>query len=80
MSLFFAILRAGGTVVNYSPLDAANVVRHKIADSETDIMVTLDLASLYPLMDEMLRISKLEDCAMAGRRNCGPVIQVQERR
>jgi long-chain acyl-CoA synthetase len=57
--LFFAILRAGGTVVNYSPLDAANVVRHKIADSETDIMVTLDLASLYPLMDEMLRTTRL---------------------
>jgi hypothetical protein len=32
------------------------------------------------LMDEMLRISKLEDCAMAGRRNCGPTVQVPERR
>ena len=32
------------------------------------------------LMDEMLRISKLEDCAMAGRRNCGTVIQAPDRR
>jgi long-chain acyl-CoA synthetase len=63
--LFFAILKAGGTVVNYSPLDAANVVRHKIADSETDIMVTLDLASLYPLMDEMLRTTRLR-CLVVG--------------
>jgi long-chain acyl-CoA synthetase len=63
--MFFAILKAGGTVVNYSPLDAANVVCHKIADSETDIMVTLDLASLYPLMDEMLRTTRLR-CLVVG--------------
>ena len=63
--LFFAILKAGGTVVNYSPLDAANVIRHKIADSETDIIVTLDLASLYPLMDEMLRSTRLR-CLVVG--------------
>ena len=63
--MFFAILKAGGTVVNYSPLDAANVVRHKIADSETDIMVTLDLASLYPQMDEMLRTTRLR-CLVVG--------------
>jgi long-chain acyl-CoA synthetase len=63
--LFFAILKAGGTVVNYSPLDAANVIRHKIADSETDVMVTLDLAQLYPLMDEMLRTTRLR-CLIVG--------------
>ena len=32
---FFAVLKAGGTVVNFSPLDAVDVVRHKIADSQT---------------------------------------------
>ena len=63
--MFFAVLKAGGTVVNYSPLDAANVVRHKIADSETDIMVTLDLASLYPMMDDMLQTTRLR-CLVVG--------------
>ena len=63
--MFFAILKAGGTIVNYSPLDAADVVRHKIADSETQIMVTLDLVSLYPLMDEMLRTTRLR-CLVVG--------------
>lgn len=43
---FFAILKAGGTVVNYSPLDAANTIAHKIEDSQTQVMITLDLASL----------------------------------
>ena len=47
---FLGVLRAGGTVVNYSPLDAERTLAHKIEDSETDIMLTLDLASLYPRM------------------------------
>ena len=63
--MFFAILKAGGTVVNYSPLDAANVVRHKIADSETDIIVTLDTAPLFALMDEMLKMTRLR-CLVVG--------------
>ena len=50
---FFAILKAGGTVVNYSPLDAEQVLAHKIDDSATDIIVTLDWISLYPLMDRL---------------------------
>jgi acyl-CoA synthetase (AMP-forming)/AMP-acid ligase II len=30
---FFGVLKAGGTVVNYSPLDAEKVLEHKIGDS-----------------------------------------------
>ncbi len=51
---FFGVLRAGGTVVNYSPLDAARTLEHKIADSKTELMVTLDLAALYPQMAALL--------------------------
>jgi long-chain acyl-CoA synthetase len=45
---FYGVLKAGGTVVNYSPLDAERELEHKIADSETDFIVTLDLVALYP--------------------------------
>jgi len=45
---FFGVLKAGGKVVNYSPLDAARELEFKIGDSETDILVTLDAAALYP--------------------------------
>ncbi len=44
---FFAILKAGGTVVNYDPLCAEKALIRQIEDSETDIMVTLDLTPLY---------------------------------
>ena len=56
---FFGVLKAGGTVVNYSPLDAERVLAHKIEDSETDVLVTLDLASLYPQMARLLGASRL---------------------
>ena len=43
---FFAILKAGGTVVNYNPLAAERELVRGIEDSETDVMLTLDLAPL----------------------------------
>ncbi|RJF94458.1 long-chain fatty acid--CoA ligase [Oleomonas cavernae] len=57
---FFGILIAGGTVVNYSPLDAARVLEHKVGDSETDILVTLDLKVLYPQMGGLLKSTRLK--------------------
>ena len=57
---FFAVLKAGGTVVNYSPLDAERVLAHKIEDSETDFIITLDLAALYPQMARLLGASRLK--------------------
>ncbi len=57
---FFAVLKAGGTVVNYSPLDAEKVLEHKVGDSETDIIVTLDLALLYPQMQKLLGATRLK--------------------
>lgn len=57
---FFGVLKAGGTVVNYSPLDAEKVLEHKVGDSETDIMVTLDAAALYPQMGRLLGRTRLQ--------------------
>ena len=56
---FFAVLKAGGAVVNYSPLDAERVLEHKVEDSQTDILVTLDLAALYPQMERLLGKTRL---------------------
>ncbi|HEX6958577.1 MAG TPA: long-chain fatty acid--CoA ligase [Ferrovibrio sp.] len=57
---FFAILKAGGRVVNYSPLDAERELRYKVEDSQTDIMVTLDLKTLYPNIGKMLGTTRLK--------------------
>ena len=57
---FFGVLKAGGRVVNYSPLDAARELEFKIGDSETDILVTLDVAALYPKMAAMRGKTRLK--------------------
>jgi len=57
---FFAILKAGGRVVNYSPLDAERELRYKIEDSQTDIMVTLDLKALYTNIGKMIGTTRLK--------------------
>ena len=57
---FFGVLKAGGVVVNYSPLDAEKVLEHKVGDSETDILVTLDLDLLYPKMAKLLGSTRLK--------------------
>jgi long-chain acyl-CoA synthetase len=51
---YYAILKAGGTVVNYSPLYVSRELESQINNSETEIMVTLDLTALYPKVQEML--------------------------
>jgi long-chain acyl-CoA synthetase len=66
---YFAILKAGGTVVNYSPLCAERELRHQIDDSETEIMVTLDLAQLCDKAAHALRqtnLRRLIVCRMAA--------------
>lgn len=75
---FFAVLRAGGTVVNYSPLDADRTLAHKIEDSQTDIMLTLDLASLYPKMVGLVADSRLKGLVVGQLTEfCGPVGEAQ---
>jgi long-chain acyl-CoA synthetase len=57
---FFGVLKAGGVVVNYSPLDALRTLAFKVNDSETDILVSLDLASLYPQAEKLLASTRLK--------------------
>jgi long-chain acyl-CoA synthetase len=57
---YFGALRAGATVVNYSPLYAEPQLRHQVEDSGTEIMVTLDLALLYPKVAGMVGSTALK--------------------
>lgn len=62
---YYGVLKAGGCVVNFNPLYAEKELAHQIEDSETEIMVTLDLAMMYNKMEKMLagtRLSSLIIC------------------
>jgi long-chain acyl-CoA synthetase len=58
--LFFAVLLAGGRVVNFSPLAAPRELRYQIADSEVAAMVTLDLPMLYPQVAALKGTARFE--------------------
>jgi long-chain acyl-CoA synthetase len=66
---FFATLRAGGVVVNYNPLYVEREIAHTIKDSGTEIMVTMDLAVMYPKVARVAGqtgLKKVVVCPMAG--------------
>ncbi len=62
---YYAILKAGGTVVNFSPLYSVPELIHQVEDSETDMMVCLDVASLYATISKVLDQSRLR-CLIVG--------------
>lgn len=63
---YFAVLKAGGTVVNYNPLYATKEIAHQIKDSETEIMVTLDLKATYDKVGLMLKETPLSRVVIAS--------------
>ncbi|WP_420347678.1 long-chain-fatty-acid--CoA ligase [Pelagibius sp.] len=64
---FFAVLKAGGTVVAYNPLLAEHELERQIRDSESEVMVTLDLARLHEKLLSVCaktRLRKIVVCRM----------------
>lgn len=68
---FFAVLKAGATVVNYSPLDAGAVLQHKIDDSHTDFIVTLDTPSLFAKMEGFFDKTRLRGLIVGSAHEFG---------
>ena len=52
---YFAVLRAGGTVVNFNPLYTLDELTFQIKDSQTEILVTHDLKALFGKVEELLK-------------------------
>ncbi len=66
---YHAILKAGGTVVNFNPLYAEREIMRQIDDSEARILVTMNLKSLYRKVEGRLGDSCLEQivvCRMSA--------------
>jgi long-chain acyl-CoA synthetase len=52
---YYAALKAGATVVNYNPLYTVEELTFQVKDSETEIMITLDLQMLFEKVDALLQ-------------------------
>ncbi len=67
---FYAVLKAGGTVVNINPLYTRSEIEKQIADSGLCILVTLNMKALYPKVAPLLetngRLETIVVCSMGG--------------
>src|ERR1700734_2930105 len=57
---FFGVLKAGGAVVNYSPLAALPPPKLKTKDGKPDTRVRPALAALYPKAEKLLASTRLK--------------------
>jgi long-chain acyl-CoA synthetase len=65
---YYAVLEAGGTVVNLNPLYAPPEIRHLVEDAEVEIMLTLDLKPHYAMLAPLVgqtSVKKIVLCPMA---------------
>lgn len=63
---YFAVLKAGGVVVNYNPLYTVEELAFQVHDSETEVMVTLDLAMLFGKVEALLGQGILKHAVVAS--------------
>ncbi len=63
---YFAMLKAGGTVVNYNPLYTLEELTFQVKDSETELMVTLDLKLLFDKVEGLMKAGTLKRAIVAS--------------
>jgi long-chain acyl-CoA synthetase len=63
---YFAALKAGGTVVDYNALCTLEELTFQVRDSDTELMVTLDLKALFDRVEALLRAGTLERAVVAS--------------
>ena len=63
---YFATLKAGGTVVNYNPLYTLEELTFQVKDSETELMVTLDLKVLFDKVEGLMKAGTLKRAVVAS--------------
>ena len=72
---YHAILKAGGTVVNFSPLYSVEEIELQAQDSGTKIMVTLDLAATFDKVEALLAKGTLERAVVASFASLLPALK-----
>jgi long-chain acyl-CoA synthetase len=63
---YFGVLKAGGTVVNFNPLYSLEELAFQVRDSDTKVMVTLDLAATFNKVEALLESGVLEKAVVGS--------------
>lgn len=62
---YYGILKAGGTVVNFNPLYTNEELSHQARDAKLQMLVTLDLAALFPKAEALLANNAVSSVVVA---------------
>jgi long-chain acyl-CoA synthetase len=68
----FAVLKAGGTVVHLSPLDAERELAYKLADSGARVLVTTNVGSLLPMACKLKAAAAIDHLIVGDDALFGP--------
>ena len=63
---YYAVLMAGGTVVNYNPLYTVDELSIQVKDSQTELMITLDLKLLFDKVEKLISAGTLARAVVAS--------------
>lgn len=58
---YYAVLRAGGTIVNCNPLYTLPELQHILANSGAQVMVTLDIKTVFEKAETLARTGQVKD-------------------
>ncbi len=72
---YYAVLKAGGTVVNFNPLYSLSELAHQIRDSGTTLMITLDLKVLFGKVEQLIAEGALERAVVASFSSLLPTLK-----
>jgi long-chain acyl-CoA synthetase len=72
---YYAVLKAGGTVVNFNPLYSIPELEHQVRDSGTPLMITLDLKLLFDKVETLLASGVLERAVVANFASLLPTLK-----
>jgi len=67
--MYYAILKAGGTVVNFNPLYTLRELEHQISESRTTILVSLDVTMIHGKIAQLAAkniLKRIIICSMAA--------------
>jgi long-chain acyl-CoA synthetase len=72
---YFAIMKAGGTVVNFNPLYTVEEISVQAKDSQPLMMITLDLKALFPKVEALLASGVVPSAVVCSFAELLPVVK-----
>lgn len=72
---YFAILKAGGTVVNFNPLYVKREIEFQARDADVRIMVTLDLKRIFDTVEAVRVEGALDKVIVCSMSSCLPTVK-----